>query len=190
MPTGRAASASRRQAGIIFNHELKIHGLQTLAKVLWHDDMRCMHSADPHHIEAAATGLLYRQFARFGVIGVLSTLLHVGTVVLAVEAFAVDPRAANVIAYMVAFPFAYFAHYHFSFACDHAHGVTATRFIVVSFACFLLGQGIMHVVYGRLGLAYGTALAAMIVTLPLVSFLLNRFFVFQRRRGSSTANMQ
>lgn len=117
---------------------------------------------------------------RFGLIGGLAAVVHIGIVVIAVERFAIDPRLANLFGFMGAIPLSYLGHYHFSFASSHAHRGTVWRFVVVSLICFLTGQGLMHLSHAW-SITYEIALLAIVILVPIVSFILNKSVVFQRK---------
>lgn len=119
---------------------------------------------------------------RFLIVGGFATLIHVAIVILSVEWGGIDPPLANMIAFALAFPLSYLGHYHFSFASDAAHRRTISKFISVSVACFLTGQSIMSL-FHFLGIAYGIGLVAIVATLPIMSFVLNKVWVFHDRKA-------
>lgn len=121
---------------------------------------------------------LVLQFGKFGVVGVMATALHFSVVVALVEGFAISPLPANALGYGLAFAVSWFGSSRWTF-----RGATVVRFAVPRFLCvsllgLALNQGMNALVIYGIGVHYLAGLAASLVTVPIVTFTLNRAFVF------------
>lgn len=121
---------------------------------------------------------LILQFGKFGIVGVLATALHFSVVVALVEWFATSPLPANALGYGLAFAVSWFGSSRWTF-----RGATVARFAVPRFLCvsllgLALNQGVNALVIYGIGGHYLAGLAASLVTVPIVTFTLNRAFVF------------
>ena len=127
---------------------------------------------------------------RFGVIGVVATAVHVGMVVFLVEVPRLTPVWANVFAFLTALPVSYFGNFHWTFAAEGQHGRRVPRFVFTQTLGFASSQTIMFVVVEVMRLYYGIALAAVVMTVPLMSFLLSRMWVFSQAQPGKPANLR
>jgi len=120
-----------------------------------------------------------RSLIRFGVAGLLATLTHVSVFVLLVEAFRLRPVVASAPAFLAAVGVSYVLNYRWTFTATGPHRVTLPRFLLVSGAGLLLNLLITWLVVDLLGWWYGLALLAVILVVPLTTYLLSRFWVFR-----------
>jgi putative flippase GtrA len=121
------------------------------------------------------------QLIRFGLVGGFVTALGAGAYLVAAMAFNVPPLLANVIAYAIAVATGYVLHSRFSFK---GHGRrdnpvrTTSRFVVVSLISFLLNSFFVWVLTEPLGGPDWWPVVPMLFVTPLVTFALNRRWVF------------
>ena len=115
---------------------------------------------------------------RFGISGIAATLTHVLVFVALVEGLSVAPVPASVPAFCAALLVSYGLNYRWTFAATGEHGVLLPRFVLVSIAGLLVNVSITYAVVDIGGYWYGYALAAVIATVPLLTFLLSKFWVF------------
>ncbi|QPQ54629.1 GtrA family protein [Allosphingosinicella flava] len=124
---------------------------------------------------------LLMQFIRFGMTGGFVTLLGIGVYLLAAMQFDVLPFVANVLAYAVAVTTGYVLHSRFSF---RGHGRrdnavrTTGRFFIVSMVSLALNSLFVWVLTGPLGGPDWWPTIPMLFVTPLVTFSLNRHWVF------------
>jgi putative flippase GtrA len=121
-----------------------------------------------------------RALIRFGLTGILATITHVMVFVLLVEFIHWRPVFASVPAFAVAVGVSYFLNYRWTFTATGPHRVLLPRFIVVSVTGLCLNLLITYLFVDVWGLWYGLALLAIIIVIPLSTYLLSRFWVFQR----------
>ena len=128
-----------------------------------------------HHRE------LVGQMVRFGLTGVLLTLLVAGGYWLVATAFGVEPMLALTLNYLVFTALGYVLHSNFSFRGYGARDRVATRtvrFFTVNTLGFLLNQVFVWVLVKQLdGPVWWSVIPIVLVT-PLVTFSLQRQWVF------------
>lgn len=121
------------------------------------------------------------QLVRFGMTGGFVTLLGIGAYLLAAMRFDVAPLLANVLAYALAVATGYVLHSRFSF---RGHGRrdnvarTTSRFFIVSMASLGLNSLFVWVLTGPMGGPDWWPTIPMLFVTPLVTFSLNRHWVF------------
>lgn len=119
-----------------------------------------------------------RQLARFSMVGLLATGIHVAVAWLAYRGLAFAPAAANAAGFVSAFLASYFGHHHWSFRRQGNHDIHLRRFLVVSLVAFLTSHAITLAVTGWLGFDYGLALLAIVAVVPASTYLASRFWAF------------
>ena len=125
--------------------------------------------------------------ARFGVAGVVNTVVGLAVILLLDVGFGVDPNAANAAGYAVGICCSFALNRSFVFRHDGAVGNSATRYAVVVAFAFMLNQGVL--VLAGLVLDEGSrgrvlAQLAAIVSYTATVFLLSRSWVFKDARAT------
>lgn len=121
--------------------------------------------------------------ARFGITGGLATATHATMFVICIEWLGIAPVPAVVPAFLVALMVSYGLNYRWTFAATGSHRVTLPRFFVVALNGFFLNLLITWLVVDILGGWYGYALLAAVVVVPLITFVLSRYWVFRETMG-------
>lgn len=130
---------------------------------------------------AIALKTLAGQLLRFGMVGGFVTALGVVAYYVPATWFGVAPLLANLLGYMVAVTFGYILHSRISFK---GHGsrdnpVQRTgRFFIVSLVSLGLNSLFVGVLTGPLGGPTWWPVVPMLCVTPLVTFSLNRQWVF------------
>jgi putative flippase GtrA len=120
------------------------------------------------------------RFLRFGVVGVVATLVHTAVFAVGIELVRIEPVTANAIAFGVAVLVGYALNRGWTFAHQAEHGRLWRYFIgaVVGLAC---NSAIMYVAVHRMQWSPYIGLAIALVVVPPLSFALNQFWVFRPR---------
>ncbi|CAG0990063.1 hypothetical protein BURK1_02217 [Burkholderiales bacterium] len=122
---------------------------------------------------------LARAFARFAAVGAIVTAIHAAVFALAIETTPIDPVAATVLAFVVAFAAGFAMNRHWTFASRGDPLAQLPRYLVAQLAGLALNAAIMaFAVHAQrwspyVGLALGIALV------PPVTFALARWWVFR-----------
>ena len=120
--------------------------------------------------------------ARFGMVGLVVSMIYSALVVILVESSApVGPVAASVIAFALVVPLSYFGHRRFTFRSAQDDWGQRLRFALTVIASFLLATGGMHLIVNGLGWSYLYGIAWTWLIVPVVNLALNLLIVFRRR---------
>jgi putative flippase GtrA len=117
---------------------------------------------------------------RFGISGGLATLTHVFVFVLFVEWLHIRPIYAAAPAFLAAVGVSYGMNYRWTFNADGPHQVMLPRFALVALAGLGLNLLITYLIVDVAQLWYGYALATIVALVPLMTYLLSRFWVFRK----------
>ena len=121
------------------------------------------------------------QLVRFGITGAFVTALGVGVYVLVVRLLGWHPQVGNVLAYVTAMATGYLMHSSWSFR-DHGGErthATKVKFVLVSLISYALNAFWVWLFFSYLGLGDLAPIVPMLFVTPLVTFVLNRQWVFR-----------
>lgn len=126
-----------------------------------------------------------RQIALFIAVGSAAALTHLSAVAFIVETFGLNPLAANVIGFLIAFLVSFAGHARFTFPVSPERYARARmRFFMVASAGFVLNQAAyaeaLHLFGSRF---YLLALAAVLVGVAAATFLLSKLWAFAEPLG-------
>lgn len=119
------------------------------------------------------------QLLRFLISGALVTALGVGVYALVALWLRWHPQLGNLLAYLTAMGTGYVMHSRWSFR-DHGErsASTAVKFVIVSLISLALNSFWVWLFTGPLGLSPAWPILPMLFATPIVTFLLNRQWVF------------
>ena len=121
------------------------------------------------------------QLTRFIISGALVTALGVGVYALVALLLRWEPQLGNFLAYVVAVATGYVMHSRWSFR-DHGgertHG-TKLKFVIVSVISYALNSFWVWLLFSHLQLGRAAPIVPMLFVTPVVTFLLNRQWVFR-----------
>ena len=124
---------------------------------------------------------LFVQMARFGLTGVLLTLLVAGGYWIAADVFGVEPMLSMTLNYLVFTCLGYVLHSRFSFRGHGARdnpGARTVRFFVVNTSGFLANQFFIWLLVKQMGGPVWWSVIPIVFVTPLLTFSLNRRWVF------------
>lgn len=124
---------------------------------------------------------LFNRAIRYGVVGVIGTFLHMGTLAVLVEQFHVDPVWSSVAGFCLALVTSYLLNFFWVFKSSRSHHVAAMRYVVVSLSGLGLSAGIMYAVVDVLNWWYGWGALGTVMLVPLSNFTLNYLWTFGAR---------
>lgn len=119
---------------------------------------------------------------RFGLIGLLATLTYAIFSLLA-DAMGAGPYLASFAGYAMSVGISYFGHAHFTFRTQRRYRATGPRFLVVTLTMFALTNVLMFLVTDLAGQPFTIAVALVAISIPLGTWVLNRFWVFGATSG-------
>lgn len=132
-------------------------------------------------IERARRSPMFGQLVRFGFSGVFLTLLVAGGYWVVAELFGVEPMLSMTLNYLAGTGIGYLLHSRWSFR-DHGArdrpGLRTARFFAVNTLGFVLNQLFIWVLVKQMGGPTWWPVIPIIFVTPLVTFSLNRRWVF------------
>ncbi len=120
-------------------------------------------------------GLLFR----YGIVGVFASIAHFSVAYLAYEFLHLNFLLAHFMGFAFGLFTAYFGHYFYSFKDNEQHGKRFPKFLVTAIVALILHQGGAYLLVNQAQLDYSLqVLPLLVVSVPIVTFLLNKFWVF------------
>jgi putative flippase GtrA len=116
---------------------------------------------------------------RYGVVGVIGTILHFALTVAQVEWLALDPVLASAIAFVVVLLVSYALNHTWTFAASVAPLAGLARYSAVTIVSFALNLTIMAVVTKVLHWDYRIGLVLIVLVIPAINFTLNARWTFR-----------
>ncbi len=117
---------------------------------------------------------------RYGLVGVAASVVHAGISLLLIEYFEWQPFWSHAMGFFGGLITAYLGHYHFSFRDKGAHKNRFPKFAITALTGFALHQSGVYLLVNQLQYDYKTlALPVLMVCVPVVTFLLSKFWVFR-----------
>ncbi len=116
---------------------------------------------------------------RFAITGGLATATNAGVFVICVERLGMAPLPAVTPAFLVALVVSYGLNYRWTFGATGPHRVMLPRFFAVALNGFFLNLLITWLVVDVGGYWYGYALIVAVFVVPLITFVLSKFWVFR-----------
>ena len=126
---------------------------------------------------------MFTAMLRYALTGGLATATHVLVFVLFVELLAVRPVLAAIPAFGCALFVSYGMNYHWTFSAAGLHRVLLPRYVLVALLGLALNLGITYAVVDVGHYWYGYALLLVVLVVPLVTFLLSKFWVFHQSKA-------
>jgi putative flippase GtrA len=117
---------------------------------------------------------------RFGIVGVLTALVHYGLLYAGVELAGLPATLASSVGFLVAVVFNYFMHYNWTFGEPAPHGRTLRRYLVMISCGFLINAGVMLIGENLGSLHYLLVQALALVAVVLWNFVVSNTWVFRR----------
>lgn len=119
-----------------------------------------------------------RRIIRFGIVGIVSTAVHAGTALFAVEIIGLHPVFASIIGQAVAGVVSYFGHALYSFTVKLDHRTYLWRFLVIGVFTFGLNAFVTWLLTDIIMISYRVAIILVTILVPVVNYLCNRYWVF------------
>ncbi|MGB0748446.1 MAG: GtrA family protein [Magnetospiraceae bacterium] len=126
----------------------------------------------------------FAPLAKFGLVGGVATLVHVGGYALFIEELAMRALLANFLAYSIAFGVGFTGHYLWSFRAQTKASAAGWRramvkYFIVSLVGLALNTIQVWLIVDIFTLHYGVSILAMVTVTPGAIFLMSRFWAFR-----------
>jgi putative flippase GtrA len=127
---------------------------------------------------------MIRQVVRFGLIGVVSTLVHLTAALFLHHLFGFSPLWSNAMAFMTAWLVSYVGNWVWTFEAATTHRHSAPRFLIVALGGFALNQLIVLITNELWGWPFWLALVPVVMIVPLVGFIASRYWAYRQSEAS------
>lgn len=121
--------------------------------------------------------------ARFGVVGVCATALHIGVVWSLLTFTTMPALLANLVAFLCAFGLSFTGNYIWTFSNPGSAGKAMRRFFLISLTAFLINSTLLATILASGWLSPRLAAVASASVVPGITFLASRFWGFRQRRN-------
>ena len=126
------------------------------------------------------TDSFFGKVLRFGIVGVLTALLHYGVLYIGVEVADLHATISSSLGFVVAVIFNYLMHYNWTFGEPAPHGRTLRRYLVMISCGFVINAAVMFASDQWWSLHYLLAQALALVVVVLWNFVVSNTWVFRR----------
>lgn len=118
--------------------------------------------------------------ARFGVVGIAATALHIGMVWSLLSHTTLPALLANLIAFLCAFGLSFTGNYIWTFSAPGFPGRAMRRFFLISLTAFMANSTLLAAILASGWLSPRLAAVASAAVVPGITFLASRLWGFRR----------
>jgi putative flippase GtrA len=123
------------------------------------------------------------RLVRFGIVGTLAGVVYAVTTFLIITAGLGGPVTATIIGQVTAGFVSYLGHLRYSFAVEPNHRVFLWRFFVIAAVAITANIVTTWLLTSVLKLSHVYSIAVVMVLIPIVNYLCNRFWIFRSGMG-------
>lgn len=127
----------------------------------------------------------YVTFGRFVFVGLSCTLLTAGGLYMLSVVGRMDPRMGGAISYLAVVPFNYVLHRYFTFSHIAETRRSVPKYLLTHFVNLTVTVATVDLTTRIMGLPTVVAIAALVLVIPILQFLLLEGFVFVGRRTNT-----
>jgi putative flippase GtrA len=121
--------------------------------------------------------------ARFGIVGIVATVVHIMVVWLLLTVTVLSPLVANTLAFLTAFGVSFSGHYRWTFGAPGNPGRAMKRFLLISVSAFAMNTLLLAFLVRGEWLSPVIAAIFSASGVPLFTFIASRFWGFQNKEG-------
>jgi putative flippase GtrA len=132
----------------------------------------------PDRLKQRASAMTFSTLAKFGSVGVAATLAYFVLANAFVATVMSDAKFASFAAYICASLISYFGHRSVTFQSEQTHKVGLPRFIASTFFGGWISYALPKILQEQLGFTHFFAFAAVCLVVPVMNYLLFKFWVF------------
>jgi putative flippase GtrA len=135
------------------------------------------------------SGNTLHRLGRYGLVGILGTLVYYTALWLLVEVFHVLVMVSTSIAFILVTIENYLLHYLWTFNSDASHQTAFPRFVLMNIIGFCLNWLIMYVGVHSLVLNYLWVQAVAIVVVVIWNYVLGAVWIFRDKHSAADGNI-
>ncbi|MCU6797595.1 GtrA family protein [Paenibacillus sp. WQ 127069] len=125
-----------------------------------------------------------RLMLKYGVVGLLGTLIHFAALFVLVEAFHLNPVVGSTLGFLLVLIISYVLNKWWTFQDAPSGWKPFVKYVVVSLTGLLLNSGIMYTVVDWLHWNYLLGQCMVVLAVPLSNFIFNYYWTFRQETVS------
>ena len=125
-----------------------------------------------------ADGLNLLQIARFCIVGLLATVIHVCLFAVLIEWFLLPAVYSVVPAFVTATVFGFYMNRFWTFNASQTQDRQLLKYFIVAIVGLGLNVSITFITVDMLDLWYGIAIGLIVLSVPTLTYLMNRYWTF------------
>lgn len=119
------------------------------------------------------------QILKFGVVGIIATLVHVLTALYMHDILGLSTLRSNFIAFLIASSPSYFGNWLWTFEQNGTAAHTFPRFLALNGSCFCLSQALVYTTVEVMGFPMWLGMLPVVSIVPAVSYWLSKTKIFR-----------
>ncbi|TBL69298.1 GtrA family protein [Paenibacillus thalictri] len=123
---------------------------------------------------------------KYGVVGLLGTLLHFALLYVLADAFRMEPVLASAIGFVIVLFVSYALNKYWTFQSSETGIGSFVKYTVVSVAGLLLNIGVMYTAVHILQWHYLIGQSLVILVVPCSNFIFNYYWTFRQQRRTDS----
>jgi len=117
--------------------------------------------------------------SRFGLVGIMATLIHMTVVWFLVSFYPLPVLASNLIAFLVAFSVSFSGNYYWTFRANCSLKKALTRLFLISGSAFLVNSFLLSWLLDRGFFSPTVSAITAVGIIPVITFVSSRLWVFR-----------
>lgn len=126
----------------------------------------------------------FNQFIKYGLVGIVGTIIHTGTLVVLVEYCNMSPYLASIMGFTLSLIISYFINLKWTFN-NNNNLSTFLKYITVSLSGLCLNMLIMYIFVDLLSVWYLIAQIVTVIIVPISNFIFNKYWAFKKKQYSN-----
>jgi len=122
----------------------------------------------------------FNQFIKYGLVGIVGTLIHTGTLVILVERWNMSPYLASIMGFTLSLIISYFINLKWTFK-NNNNLSTFIKYITVSLSGLFLNMAIMYIFVHLLNVWYVIAQIVTVIIVPISNYSFNKYWAFKKQ---------
>ena len=123
------------------------------------------------------------KLGRFGLVGLISTLVYVVAATILVHWTALPTLLINAVAFVASGAWGYLGHYYVTFRSDASHRTSFVKFFVLAAIGYAFSNGVI-LLDQHFGVSPDLGTGFIAVTMPVLNFVLMQLWVFASGRAA------
>src|SRR5690606_33813932 len=134
-----------------------------------------------NYIRSFITSTIITQFIKYGLVGLVGTAIQTSTLIILVELYSFRPIFASIIGFIGSLIVSFILNLKWTFQVSENKAQLFIKYVIVSISGLILNVSIMFIFVDIFGGWYIWAQIIVIIIVPIVNFIMNRFWAFSNK---------